>query len=440
LIHFYKRRNSLELKIVKMSDVQPELLCRVDFPLYSTAMISPRHLMVAGGGGAANTGVKNGLEIFEITTNGENVVGESITRFFTGEYSVYSLACRLNNNNNNNNLPPKVTVVAGHNQFAQVYTLTLERERKGSGDLGGDVLRHRGSNGVPVGTGVQNGMTETTKLVFKTEPGKKVQIDFNDKEPYGKVIRLSLNGKFMASGGDDGHLRVWSFPDLTKVHDFTTHDKEIDDIDFSPDSAKICSISKDKRAIVWDVKKGKKHAELGWDCPGGVKYLYKRVKFGCVEGDPKKYKIFTISNPIGSSKVPSFLHRWNTQSYTVEGKVASPGLALSALAVSDNGTFVAIGTMSEGIVDIFTSFNLSRVKRVRGAHSTFITGLEFLPTGEESAPCRGFSEASVVSISVDHQVCVHHVAQMSSISSVTAMIFVVFILLATFILCSFLGL
>ena len=32
------------------------------------------------------------------------------------------------------------------------------------------------------------------------------------------------------------------------------------------------------------------------------------------------------------------------------------------------------------------------------------SGLEFLPTGEESAPARGFTDASVVSISVDHQV------------------------------------
>ena len=32
--------------------------------------------------------------------------------------------------------------------------------------------------------------------------------------------------------------------------------------------------------------------------------------------------MFTISNPIGSSKAPSFLHRWNTQSFTTEDKVA----------------------------------------------------------------------------------------------------------------------
>ena len=39
----------------------PELLCRVEFPLYCVACVSPRHLLVAGGGGAAKTGVKNGF-------------------------------------------------------------------------------------------------------------------------------------------------------------------------------------------------------------------------------------------------------------------------------------------------------------------------------------------------------------------------------------------
>ena len=45
----------------KMSTELPELLCRVNFPLYQATMITPRHIMVAGGGGAANTGVFNGI-------------------------------------------------------------------------------------------------------------------------------------------------------------------------------------------------------------------------------------------------------------------------------------------------------------------------------------------------------------------------------------------
>ena len=43
------------------SDSLPELLCRVGFPLYGITVLSPRHILVGGGGGAAKTGVKNGF-------------------------------------------------------------------------------------------------------------------------------------------------------------------------------------------------------------------------------------------------------------------------------------------------------------------------------------------------------------------------------------------
>ena len=164
--------------------------------------------MVAGGGGAANTGVKNGFEVFQVTfslmttisqllsqisSNGENVIGESVTRHFTGEFSVYSMAVRpagseavlsitykwfmstLTKDDNrhvlgNNNEPLKVLVAAGHGEFCQVYQLSLQRsvsyrtnldyeknilrERRESAQEAGEGLRHRG-NGRASGAGVQ---------------------------------------------------------------------------------------------------------------------------------------------------------------------------------------------------------------------------------------------------------------------------------------------
>jgi hypothetical protein len=50
---------------------------------------------------------------------------------------------------------------------------------------------------------------------------------------------------------------------------------------------------------------------------------------------------------------------------------------------------------------------------VEKSHACFITGLEFLPTTEEADVIRGYSDASVVSISVDHQICIHHVPRLS---------------------------
>ena len=84
------------------------------------------------------------LNIVQISSNGENVIGESVTRHFTGEFSVYSMAVRpagtfvnnvttttkdnkMHNVSGNNNEPLKVLVAAGHGEFCQVYQLSLQR-------------------------------------------------------------------------------------------------------------------------------------------------------------------------------------------------------------------------------------------------------------------------------------------------------------------------
>ncbi len=107
-------------------------------------------------------------------------------------------------------------------------------------------------------------------------------------------------------------------------------------------------------------------------------------------------------------------------------------------------------------------FYSQRVKRVEKSHSTFITGLEFIPGGEETEVIRGFSDASVVSISVDHHVCIHHVPRLrkglflkknwkcsrdhfsriflGKISMMTAFLLVGALLFVTFVVCSYLGL
>lgn len=42
------------------------LLARVNFPLYSVEMLTSRHVLVAGGGGQAKTGVANGFVGFHL--------------------------------------------------------------------------------------------------------------------------------------------------------------------------------------------------------------------------------------------------------------------------------------------------------------------------------------------------------------------------------------
>lgn len=59
------------------------------------------------------------------------------------------------------------------------------------------------------------------------------------EEPFQKVVRISCNGKCMATGGADGFVRLWSFPAMKPLHEIKAHSKEVDDVDFSPDNQKV---------------------------------------------------------------------------------------------------------------------------------------------------------------------------------------------------------
>lgn len=59
----------------KSDSNQPVLLARLDFPPYCMKVISERHILVAGGGGASRTGIPNSISIYEliydpVTNNG----------------------------------------------------------------------------------------------------------------------------------------------------------------------------------------------------------------------------------------------------------------------------------------------------------------------------------------------------------------------------------
>lgn len=101
------------------------------------------------------------------------------------------------------------------------------------------------------------------------------------------------------------------------------------------------------------------------------------------------------------------MQAWNPENGTLTNAVTIDESA-SALAVRDDGRFVAVGTMFTGSVSIFIAFSLQRVLHIPFAHSMFVTGLEFLPLKNADGPLiSNNTEAAVVSISVDNRVCIH---------------------------------
>ncbi|XP_043466215.1 prolactin regulatory element-binding protein-like [Leptopilina heterotoma] len=257
-------------------------------------------------------------------------------------------------------------------------------------------------------------------------------------EPLQRIVRLCPKGELMATGGTDGRIRLWKFPELIKFHDLEAHTKEIDDIDFNAEGNLLVSIAKDGKAFVWDIKSEMKKRELTWNVPGNMKYLYKRCRFRDPDEKVPKTQLLTLSNAT-VGKNPSFLQLWNVDAGVIMKSVPFQE-TLSALAVSDNGRLVAVGTMFSGSVDMFIAFSLQRVLHIPGAHSMFVTGLEFLPTKNDGPTITSNAEAAVVSISVDNRICIHSLPYRYTIPIWVVIVLIILSIGCAFIFCSYMGL
>ncbi|XP_043947511.1 prolactin regulatory element-binding protein [Drosophila biarmipes] len=432
------------------------LLARVNFPLYAVDMLTSRHIIVAGGGGSSKTGVANGFEIYELYHNGTHFCAEEVLRHETGANVVMNFALRYGGK--------KGFLCAGQEAHCQMYfvqpRVLLEDMEHGKGVSVGKPALADWSNGKDnlSQRNAHSGMEAVTnrhkhplssadifrqsrRMLFDIQASDVVQTDFlKGAEPLQRVVRISGNGQLMATGGTDGHLRVWTFPQMTLAAKLAEHSKEIDDLDFSPDSKVITSISKDSQGLVWDLASGQLQHKLQWKTPEGAKYLFKRCRYGTVEAQKDNYRLFTIANPLGKiGKQRGFLQRWNCASGQLQQAVAIDE-SLSSLAVRDDGRFVAVGTMFSGSVSMYIAFSLQRVLHIPHAHSMFVTGIQFLPiTNEAGPPISSDTEAAVLSISVDNKVCIHSLAQRRVVPAWIATVFLIVMISAVFVLCAYIG-
>lgn len=171
-------------------------------------------------------------EIYEIYHNGLHFVAEEVVRHETGPSVVMNFAIK--------NDGRRSFLVAGQESHCQLYYVNPKIITEGENDLETinkkekpieNGLRHRNKNpGIEEINDKKNHIKSSSspstsnninfkKIKFEIKPGDSVQTDFFSQEPIQRVVRISPNGKFMATGGTDGHLRVWLFPKMLKFSD-----------------------------------------------------------------------------------------------------------------------------------------------------------------------------------------------------------------------------
>ncbi|CAL1546051.1 unnamed protein product [Lymnaea stagnalis] len=411
------------------------LLAHTDFPLYVVRPLDERHFLVAGGGGQAKTGISNAIEIYELKSTKDGVKSTNICRHDTGSRAVMNCASYYDGRHHH--------LATGEDELCHTYSVKykvvspVESEKDQQ-----DGVKHRKpekSTSLKDVTNI-NGDTASKQLTFQIEEKGSVVTDFSGDGGFQKCVRFSPLMTHLVTGGADGYLRFWKYPELEKVWEVYAHKHEIDDLDFSPDGSKIITVSRDKNASLWGANNGKKISDIFWTQKSSELYRFRACRYGLIEGKKDKFNFYTVNIPVTrSAKSHCYIGLWDSSKYLLK-KAASVGTeVVSAFAVSNEGIYLGVGSIS-GSVSVYVSFSLQRLYHVKEAHSIFVTNVEFMPCSEAMKVITGNQDFNLLSISADNTIRLHQCPERSSFHPIWLLIALVFVLYAMFYLMSEMGL
>ncbi|XP_033737895.1 prolactin regulatory element-binding protein-like isoform X1 [Pecten maximus] len=399
------------------------LLARSEFPLYVVKSLDERHFLVAGGGGAAKTGIANAIEVYEVKLQDGKLQAVSICRHDTGSQAIMNGTNVYDGRHHH--------FAAGLDDECHVYSLkykVISPKKKTADD--GNLRKRKGDSS---SESTQNSTGK--QIMFDIDEIKSTKTDFNKDSSFQKVAQISPSRSFIATGGTDGYLRVWKFPGLEKMYEVHGHKNDIDDIDISPSGDKIVTVSRDHCACVWNSKDGSKITNLKWPLQSD-EHRYRCCRYGLIEGNKDKFNLYTISIPNKRSAqkpLPCFITMWNSEKFAPKRMINAGTEVLSSLAVSDDGVYIAVGTIS-GSVAVYISFSLQKLYYKKEAHSIFVTGIEFMPSSEGAREVTGNQDFTLLSISADNTIRMHQVAARNSYSVLLIVFGALLIVLMIFVM------
>ncbi|CAB3408391.1 unnamed protein product [Caenorhabditis bovis] len=395
--------------VEKRSKKAPPIIANSKIPAYCIKKIGARHLLLGGGGGASKTGVSNEIETYLLTSEDANpelgLKAECVDKFNTSTFATMNMDVISASVHEQD---AKYVIAAGHDEYCDLYTTA----------------------------GYKLSNDENSKLSFELKHVKRIKTDEHPNSSYQKCVRFDRNskGRFFATGGADGHIRIWDALAAIKAEEgnahpvqvIQAHKSDVDDIDFSYDSMTIISVGADGFAYIWSTQTGEKLLDLQFPIEIARGFKMRAVRCTSLGASSKNSVFVAAYNSISraSKDLASYVALW---AFNAERKVARPvvvrlvakGETISSLAVSDCGNFTAIGTMSGGVA-VLDTHECRRIFYAPETHGIFVTGLEFLDRAASNicddkslapvvpGPSSGYL-ATVVSLSADQSIQMHRV-------------------------------
>ncbi|KAK9868382.1 hypothetical protein WJX84_002942 [Apatococcus fuscideae] len=194
-----------------------------------------------------------------------------------------------------------------------------------------------------------------------------------------QCLRFSDDGRFVGMGFVDGSVQVLEWPSLRcllHLKDQRGMRDALRDVDFSPAhrSRILAATAEDGTCALWHWERGEQVAvmELPPELKGGS---FNRVRFA----RDGSMGFFTAVNCRGKG----WLLHW---AQTLSGDISllsqrACGDIVTAFDISPSGHALAFGH-SEGEVKIFATRKLTPLRRVKRAHTIFVTAITFSQDGE----------------------------------------------------------
>ncbi|KAG2558724.1 SEC12-like protein 2 isoform X1 [Panicum virgatum] len=204
---------------------------------------------------------------------------------------------------------------------------------------------------------------EPRKLAL--EPDHEALTDLKD---VGLQLAVSFSGEgsILATGGEDGHLRVFKWPAMESVLTEADTKTSIKDLSFSSDEKFLAVNRSSGPCRLWDLLSSEVVANL----PREAGEIFGFCRFSNKIDSSNILFITAMQGDYG--KIIS----WNTTSWTRVGSKKITREAISAFAVSPDGALLAIGTI-EGTIIVVGSKGMRTLITVKKAHLGIVTTLAF---------------------------------------------------------------
>lgn len=236
-----------------------------------------------------------------------------------------------------------------------------------------------------------------------------------------KSVTFSRDGALLALGGEDGHLRVYTYPELVLFGDLKdAHSEAITDLRFSPNAKRLCSVSSEKAsassgALVCNIRSEDEVQYVKSKAAGG-KYLEKWSYIWNREHDNKYFGCFrgiayTLDGPFGGALYLGFNNRcpktktsdgmlFMTEAGTLNSwgeTVVFPDANITSLSISSTGDSVGVGS-SEGATKVLMGRSMLLKQSMPKAHLVFTTTSTFSPCGTKFLSASADSSVVVTAV------------------------------------------